>query len=138
MLLLSQFLNSLLSYCTRELRRSNSCLSASSLRHENQASKLEKCCQTFLNSDKVENFEDLIEKLPEELYCQKYLLHERDSGDFLIHLFEETPPSLLATIFINTNLDIAIYHDQALCYRLLTKKKTKQLCKIKSNQTFQT
>ena len=63
-----------------ELRRSG--LSASSSRHENQASRLEERCETFLDYDKVENFEELIEKLPEELHRQKYLLHKRESEAF--------------------------------------------------------
>ena len=106
-------LNGLPSYYTpkSELRRSG--LSASSSRHENQASRLAERCETFLNYDKVENFEELIEKLPEELHRQKYLLHNRDSGAFLIHLSEETTPSPLATIFINANLEIEIYQNQA-------------------------
>ena len=102
----------LLSYYTSKSEPRRSGLSASSSRHENEALRLEERVQTFLNSDRVENIEELIGKLSEELYCQKYLLHRRDGGAFFIHLSDETPPLSLATIFVNENLEVAIYQDQ--------------------------
>ena len=99
------------SYYTSRSEPRRSGLSASSSRHENEALRLEERVQTFLNANRVENIEELIGKLSEELYCQKYLLHRRDGGAFFIHLSDETPPLPLATIFVNENLEVAIYQD---------------------------
>ena len=47
-----------------------------SSRHENAAARLEEQCDTFLNADKIENFNDLLEKASKEIHHRKYLLHQ--------------------------------------------------------------
>ena len=47
-----------------------------SSRHENTAARLEEQCDTFLNADKIENFNDLLEKRSKKIHHQKYLLHQ--------------------------------------------------------------
>ena len=51
-------------------------------------------------------------KTTEELPHQKYLSHQTNSGAYFILLSEETPPSIWAAIFINSDLEAAIYQKQ--------------------------
>ena len=68
-----------------ELRRSG--LSSSTSRHENEAARLEDCCESFLNADKLESFNNLMARIAEELPHQKYLLQQTNSGAYLCGLF---------------------------------------------------
>jgi len=116
-------------------------LSTSSSRHEKEAARLEECCEAFLNADKIDNFNDLITKLSEELGRQKYLIHHVDNGVYLIHLSEQTPPSILATIFINTELEVALFQDQksipsSAYHHILPTKKVTLLSHVSNLMAF--
>ena len=100
------------SYYTYESERRRSGLSSSTSRHEIEAATLEKCCKSFLNADKLESFNDRMAKITEELPRQNYLLHHTNSEAYFIHSSEEKPSFILATIFINCNLEVAIYQKQ--------------------------
>ena len=63
------------SYYTYESKPRRSGLSSSTSRHENEAARLEDCCESFLSADKLKSFNDLMAKIAEELPRQKYLLH---------------------------------------------------------------
>ena len=54
----------------------NKCRPSCSSRHENAAARLEEQCDTFLNADKIKDFNDLLEKMSKEIHQQKYLLHQ--------------------------------------------------------------
>ena len=87
-------------------------VASSSSRHENAAARLEEQCNTFLNADKIENFNDLLEKISKEIHHQGYLLHETDVGVNLFYLSPQQPPSINTSIFINTDVEVTIYQKQ--------------------------
>ena len=88
--------------------------SSPSSRFENKAPRLLDQNEIFFNADKVENFSDLIEKLPEELQRQKYILHQTDLGADLIYLSDQQPSSILATVFINIDLKVTVYQNRQI------------------------
>ena len=47
---------------------------------------LEELCDTFLNADKIKNFNDLLEKISEKIHHQGYLLHQNDVEIDLFYL----------------------------------------------------
>ena len=104
--------NNLPSYYTQSPKRHRSGLSTSSSRLENECARLEECCEAFLDADKVKNFDYLISKLSEDLQRHGYILHQTDQGAYLLHLSDQQPPSILATIFISKNLEVTIYQEQ--------------------------
>ena len=64
------------SYYTYERESRRFGLSSLTSRHETEAARLEDCCESFLNADKLESFNDLIAKIGEELPRQQYRLHQ--------------------------------------------------------------
>ena len=75
-------------------------------RHENATARLEEQCDTFLNANKIENFNDLLEKISKEIHYQEYLLHQTDVGANLFYLLPQQPLSFKALIFINADLEV--------------------------------
>ena len=110
---LSVFIN-LPSHYTYQSEPHRSGLSTTSSRHERAAARLAERCENFFNADKASNLDDIIAKLSEELQKQKYLLHRTDKGLYLIHLSDQQPPSIVATIFINADLEVTFYQEQLI------------------------
>jgi len=113
--------NNLPSYYTYKSVPRRSGQSSSSSRHENAAARLDERSESFMKADKIENFDDLIAKSSEELKRQSYLLHRTDQGAYFIHLTKENPPYILATIFIDSDLEVAVYQEKrtipSSCYK---------------------
>jgi len=86
-------------------------LASSSSRRENAAIKLEKC-DSFLKEDQIESFDDLVSKLSKEHETHGYMLHQTEMGINLLHLTKQQPLSILASIFINIDLEVIIYQNQ--------------------------
>ena len=101
-------------YYTYKSTPARSGVASSSSRHENAAARLEEQCNTFLNADKIENFNDLLQKISKEIHHQGYLLHETDVGVNLFYLSPQQPLSINASIFINTDLEVTIYQKQQM------------------------
>ena len=60
----------------------------------------------------MENFNDLFEKIFEEIHHQEYLLHQTNVG---VNFFCLSPQQILfinASIFINADLEVTIYQKQ--------------------------
>ena len=87
-------------------------VASSSSRHKNAAARLEEQCDTFLNADKIENFNDLLEKISKKIHHQEYLLHQTDFGVNLFYLSPQQPLSIKALIFINAELEVIIHQKQ--------------------------
>ena len=99
---------------TRNNHLVRSGLSTSSFRFENEAARLEEQNDVFLNADKVESFKDLIEKLPEELHRQRYILHRTENGADLICLSDHRPYRILSAVFINMDMDVTVYNNKRI------------------------
>ena len=78
--------NNLPAYYTYKSILARSGVALCSSRHENAAARQEEQCDTFLNADKIENFNDLLEKISKEIHHQEYLLHQTDVGVNLFYL----------------------------------------------------
>ena len=90
--------NNLPAYYTYKSTTARSGVASSSFRHENAAARLEEQCNTFLNADKIENFNDLFEKISKEIHHQGYLLHKTDVGVNLFYLSQQQPLSIDTSI----------------------------------------
>ena len=99
-------------YYTYKSIPARSGVASCSSRHENAAARLEEQCNTFLNADKIENFNDLLEKIFKEIHHQKYLLHQTDVGVNLFYLLPQQPFSFKALIFINADLEVTNHQKQ--------------------------
>ena len=104
--------NNLPAYYTYKSIPACSGVASCSSRHENAAARLEERCDTFLNADKIENFNDLLEKISEEIHHQEYLLHQTDVGVNLFYLSPQQPLSFKALIFINADLEVTNHQKQ--------------------------
>ena len=102
------------SYYTHNNHLVRSGLSTSFSRFENEAAQLEEQNKVFLNADKVESFKDFIEKLPEELHRQKYILHPTENGADLICLFDHRPYTILSAFFINMDMEVTVYNNERI------------------------
>ena len=89
-------------------------ISTSFSRFENEAAKLEKQNEVFLNADKVESLKDLIEKLPEELHRQRYILHRTENGADLIFLSDQRPYRILSAVFIDVGMEVTVYNNEQI------------------------
>ena len=67
-----------------------------------------------MNADKVESFKDLIEKLPEELHRQRYILHRTENGADLICLSDYRPYTILSAVFINMDMEVTVYNNEQI------------------------
>ena len=101
-------------YYTQNNHLVRSELSTSSSRFKNEAARLEEQNEVFLNADKVESFKDLIEKLPEELHRQKYILHLTENGADLICLSDHRPYTILSAVFINIDMEVTVYNNEQI------------------------
>ena len=63
---------------------------------------------------KVESFKDLIEKLPEELHRQRYILHRTENGADLICLSDHRPYRILSAVFINMDMEVTVYNNERI------------------------
>ena len=65
---------------------------------------------------KVESFKDLIEKLPEELYRQRYIyiLHRTENGADLICLSDHRPYKILSAVFINIDMEVTVCNNERI------------------------
>ena len=61
---------------------------------------------------RVESFKELIEKLPEELRRQRYILHRTENGADLICLSDHRPYSILSAVFINMDMEVTVYNNE--------------------------
>ena len=104
-------------YCAIKSTPARSGVATSSSRHKNAAARLEEQCDSFLSADKIENFNDFLKKISEELERQEYLLHRTAMGVNLFHMSSQQPLSIIASIFINTDLEVTIYQNQQVLHR---------------------
>ena len=104
-------------YCAIKSTPARSGVATSSSRYKNAAARLEEQCDSFLNADKIENFNDFLKKISEELERQEYLLHRTAMGVNLFHMSSQQPLSIIASIFINTDLEVTIYQNQLVLHR---------------------
>ena len=102
------------SYYTQNNHLVRSGLSRSSCRFKNEAARLEEQNEVFLNADKVESFKDLIEKLPEELHRQRYILHRTENRADLICLSDHRPYTILSIVFINMDMEVTVYNNEQI------------------------
>ena len=89
-------------------------LSDSKSRHENEAARLEKRCESFLKTDVVENFDDLITKIDEDMNRQEYKMYQTQLGVNFVHLTKECPPSILATVVVKKNFEVTVFRGQQI------------------------
>ena len=87
---------------------------STSSRFENEAARLKEQSEVFLNADKVESFKDLIEKLPEELHRQRYILHRTKNGADLFFLSDHRPYTILSAVFINMVMEVTVYNNEQI------------------------
>ena len=106
--------NSKILSLTQLIKKISSGLSTSSFRFENEAARLEEQNKVYLNADKVESFQDLIEKLPEELYRQRYILHRIENGANLICLSNYRPYTMLSAVFTNMDMEVTVYNNKQI------------------------
>ena len=98
--------------CNVAPSRSEKALSSSRL--ENDANLLEEQAEKFLEMDKLQNFDDLLNGLKKEQLPQGFISHHTDSGIDLICLSEEHPPSISGTLCIDKQLNFCLYSEQHL------------------------
>ena len=92
---------------------------STSSRFKSEAPRLEEQNEVFFNADKVKSFKDLIEKLPEELHRQRYILHRTENGADSICLSDHRPFTILSAVFINMDMEVTVYYNEELCPHLL-------------------
>ena len=63
---------------------------------------------------KVESFKGLIEKLPEELHRQRYILHRTENGADLMCLSDHRPYRILSAVFINMDMEVTVYNNEQI------------------------
>ena len=91
---------------------SRSGLSLSSSRLEREAATLDAQCESFLNQDKVTNFEELVTKLSDEAQAKGFLIQETNDYCNFILLSQEHRLSIQGTIAVNRSLEVKIYCKQ--------------------------
>ena len=88
--------------------------------HDNEPALLQKQCENFLESDKLENFDDLLEKLSCTVLSPQFVLYKSEAGITLIYLFIEQPLSVLFSINIDKDLQVQMYHEKSSFFHLVT------------------
>ena len=89
-------------------------LALSLSRHKNEAQLLEEEAEKFLETDKLENFDDLSSGLSNEQFPQSFFKHQKESGVNLICLSQEQPPTISGTILIAKQLKVHLYFEQQI------------------------
>ena len=69
--------------------------------------------ETFLKTDMVENFDDLLAKIDDDIQRQKYLIQRTQQGVNLVPITKEFPLSILAHILVKNNLEKHIVEKQS-------------------------
>ena len=115
----SIFKNILLYYTNKNipLRSSNA---LSKTRHDNKSAILQKQCENFLESDNLENFNNLLEKLSCTVLSPQFVLYKSEAGITLIYLSIEQPFSILFSINIDKDLHVQMYHEKNSFLLLVT------------------
>ena len=93
----------------RSLRSGNA---LSKTRHNNESAILQKQCENFLESDNLENFDNLIEKLLCTVLSPQFVLYKSEAEITLIYFSIEQPFSILFSINIDKDLHVQMYHEK--------------------------
>ena len=107
----SIFKNIFLYYTNKDIPlRSGNALSKT--RQDNESVILQKQCENFLESDNLENFDDLLKKLSCTVLSPQFVLYKSEAGITLIYLSIEQPFSILFSINIDKDLHVQMYHEK--------------------------
>ena len=102
----------------------------SKTKHDNESAILQKQYENFLESDNLENFDDLLEKLSCTVLSPQFVLYKSETGINLIYWSIEQPFLVLFSINIDKDLHLQMYHEKKLippsCYHhILSSEKVK-------------
>ena len=98
--------------CNDAPSRSGLCLSSS--RHEKEAAALNAPYKSFLNEDKITDFEELCLKALDDARDRGFLLYKADKNCSFILLSNRHPLSIQATVTVNRSLEVSVYHKQQM------------------------
>ena len=97
---------------------------------------------SFLKTDVVENFDDLITKIDEDMNRQEYKMYQTQLGVNFVHCTKECPPSILATVVVKKkSLSYRFLWSQQIvpassCTHILSSNKISLLSQISNIMAF--